>query len=146
MFNFKWRPLSEYEEKQVVDAVAAAELNTSGEIRIHLDKWCKTDPLFKARNIFDHLKMTETKLRNGVLVYVAVKEKKFAIVGDEGIDSVVPDNFWESTKDIMSSKFQEGSVADGISLGVEEIGVQLKKFFPYQSDDVNELPDEISYG
>ncbi len=146
MFGLNWKPLSEYEEKQVVDAIVEAEKQTSGEIRIHLDKWCKSDPLFKAQNIFDHLELQNTKLRNGVLIYVAVKEHKFAIVGDQGIDAVVPGDFWESTKEKMRAQFASGNLAGGVVAGIQEAGIQLKNHFPYQEDDENELPNEISYG
>lgn len=146
MSFFKWEPLSEEEEKKVLQSIADAELNTSGEIRIHIDKWCKTDPVFKANNVFSHLGMEKTNARNGVLLYIALKEKKFAIVGDEGIDAVVPRDFWESTADIMRKSFSAGTVVEGICQGIQEVGEQMKKYFPYESGDINELPDEISYG
>ncbi len=143
---FKWEPLTSYEEQKVLQAIADAELETSGEVRLHMDKWCKTDPLYKAKNLFAHLGMDKTKERNGVLIYVAVKEKKFAIVGDEGIDKVVPEDFWESTKEIIKMHLAKGELVAGLEAGIAEVGIQLKQFFPYQSDDKNELPNEISYG
>ncbi|MDB4161663.1 TPM domain-containing protein [Bacteroidia bacterium] len=146
MSIWKWEPLNPNQERQVQEAIAAAELNTSGEIRVHIDKWCKTDPLFKAKNLFGHLKMNETKGRNGVLIYVAMKEKKFAIVGDVGINTRVPVGFWDTTKDKMKSRFAEAELVAGVCEGIEEVGHQLKAFFPYESDDENELPNEISYG
>jgi uncharacterized membrane protein len=146
MSFFKWEPLSPYDEQKVLAAIADAELNTSGEIRVHLDKWCKTDPLFKAKNLFTHLQMDATAAGNGVLIYVAVKERKFAIVGDTGIDRVVPPHFWESTKQIIQSHLSKGNLVEGLVAGISEVGLQLKQFFPYQSDDTNELPNEISYG
>lgn len=146
MSFWKWEPFNSFEEKQVLEAIAAAELNTSGEIRVHIDKWCKTDPVFKAKNIFKHLKMEETKERNGVLIYVALKEHRFAIVGDIGINSRVPAGFWESTKDAMKDHFSDGNTVAAVCAGIAEAGEQLKVFFPYQSDDQNELPNEISYG
>ncbi len=146
MSFWKWEPLNSFEEKQVLEAIAKAELNTSGEIRVHIDKWCKTDPLFKAKNLFGHLKMDQTKQRNGVLIYIAKEEHKFAIVGDTGINSRVPIDFWDSTKDKMQAKFTPGEFVLGICTGIEEVGRQLKEIFPYQSDDENELPNEISYG
>ncbi len=146
MSIWKWEPLNPNQERQVQETIAAAELNTSGEIRVHIDKWCKTDPLFKAKNLFGHLKMNETKGRNGVLIYVAMKEKKFAIVGDVGINTRVPVGFWDTTKDKMKARFAEGELVAGICEGIAEVGHQLKAFFPYESDDENELPNEISYG
>ncbi|MBT6234567.1 MAG: TPM domain-containing protein [Bacteroidetes bacterium] len=146
MSIWKWEPLAPNEEQKILKAIAAAELNTSGEIRVHIDKWCKTDPLFKAQNMFTHLKMEETEHRNGVLIYVALKEKKFAIVGDTGINARVPNGFWDSTKTKMIQEFAMGNIVSGICEGITEAGEQLQAFFPYQRDDVNELPDDISYG
>ncbi len=147
MFGFNWEPLNAHDEKRVLEAIAVAEKATSGEIRVHLDKWCKTDPVFKAKNLFTHLKMEQTEARNGVLIYVAVNEHKFAIVGDEGIDKKVGIHFWESTKDIMKAHFSKKELAKGLIYGIAEVGEQLKEYFPYQrGEDKNELPDEISYG
>ncbi len=147
MFGFSWRPFSPEEEQQILRAIADAEMQTSGEIRVHVDKWCKTNPLFKAKNTFIHLKMDATKLRNGVLIYVAKQEKKFAILGDVGISEKVPEDFWESTKEIMRAEFAKGDAVAAISLGIAEAGKQLKKHFPYDAGtDENELPDTISYG
>jgi uncharacterized membrane protein len=146
MSFFKWEPLTPYEEKKVLHAIAAAEKTTSGEIRLHMDKWCKTDPVFKAKNLFDHLGMDKTKDRNGVLIYLAIKEKKFAIVGDVGINNVVPADFWESTKNIIRTHLANGEMVTGLEAGIAEVGTQLKTYFPYERDDQNELPDEISYG
>ncbi len=147
MFGFGWEPLTPEEENNVLQAIAAAELETSGEIRVRIDKWCKTDPVFKANNLFSHLEMEKTEQSNGVLIYVAMKEHKFAIVGDVGISRVVPADFWESTREIMKSYFAKGKIVEGIEAGIAEVGVQLKKYFPHQGgDDVNELSNEISYG
>ena len=95
--------------------------------------------------IFKHLKMNQTKQRNGVLIYLAVKDHKFAILGDEGIDKVVEDGFWCDVKDLMLSHFKEGRFTEGLEQGILRCGEKLKAFFPYQSDDVNEIPDDISY-
>lgn len=143
---WQWEPLSEYEEEQVMKAIVAAEQNTSGEIRVHIDKWCKSNPIFKTQNLFTHLKMSETKRRNGVLIYIAKSEHKFAIVGDEGIHSVVGDGFWEEAKAKMLVHFENKNLVAGICAGIEEVGARLKEHFPYQSEDENELPDTISYG
>jgi len=146
MSILKWEPLTPEQEQRVLEAIAAAELNTSGEIRVHIDKYCKTDPVFKAMNLFSHLKMEKTNYRNGVLLYIAKLENKFAIVGDEGINKVVPADFWESTKELMKASFSKGEITEGLEQGVNEIGVQLKEYFPYEDGDINELPDTISYG
>ena len=147
MLGLTWEPFSEAEEKQILSAIKAAEQTTSGEIRVHIDKWCKTDPVFKAQNLFGHLKMDETKLRNGVLIYIALHEHKFAIVGDIEIDNKVGSHFWESTKDKMASNFKQGAIINGICEGIKEAGIQLQKYFPYdRNSDENELTDDISYG
>ena len=134
------------EKKQIREAVQAAELRTSGEIRVHLESKCEVEPMDRAVAWFEKLKMHETELRNGVLVYVAIESKKFAILGDKGINEAVPKGFWDETKEVMVSEFKEGHMLEGICKGVERAGEQLRKFFPYQKDDINELDDDISYG
>ncbi len=123
-----------------------AELNTSGEIRVHIDKNCKADVLDRAAYLFEQLNIHKTKLRNGVLFYLATEDHKFAILGDAGINSVVPDNFWDEIKEMMTKYFTEGQFTKGLESGIRMAGEQLKKHFPYQPDDVNELDDEISFG
>jgi len=135
---------TEAEQKVIVEAVKKAELNTSGEIRVHLAKHCSDDAYKKAIEVFARLNMHQTRLRNGVLFYLATEDRKFAVVGDEGIHSVVPDNFWDSIGKILSSHFKEGKFTEGLEKGILKTGEQLKAYFPYQQDDVNELPDEIS--
>ena len=130
----------------IKDSIREAELNTSGEIRIHIDKRCKGDALDRAAYVFEMLGMHKTKLRNGVLFYLAIEDHKFAILGDAGINSLVPDHFWDEIRDNMSKSFQEGNFTEGIIEGIIAAGNQLKNHFPYQKDDVNELPDEISFG
>ncbi|RKD87757.1 TPM domain-containing protein [Mangrovibacterium diazotrophicum] len=137
---------TEQEKKQITDAIKAAELKTSGEIRVHVEGRCKEDVLDCAAHWFEQLKMHKTAARNGVLFYLAVTDRKFAILGDAGINAKVPDNFWESTKDLMLSHFKKGRFADGLSEGILMAGKQLKEHFPYQKDDVNELSDDISFG
>ncbi|MFY0644828.1 MAG: TPM domain-containing protein [Bacteroidia bacterium] len=142
----KWRPFSASDEQKIVEEIKSAELQTSGELRVHVEKWCKTNPVFKAQNVFHHLKMDETEDRSGVLIYVAIKEKSFAIIGDEGINNKVPSGFWDSTRDHMQEHFSKGDIPAGLISGIKEAGEQLAKFFPVKSDDKNELKDEISYG
>jgi len=141
-----WKPFSTAIEKTILDAIADAENQCSGEIRVHIDRYCKGDPYVKATNIFHHLEMAQTKLRNGVLIYVAVKDHKFAIIGDEGIDTKVDDEFWESTKSKMTTEFQQGDIPGGIIRGISEAGNQLKKYFPADDSLGNELSDDLSYG
>ena len=127
-------------------AIEAAELNTSGEIRVHLDNKCAVNPKEKAVQVFEKLKMHETELRNGVLIYLAVQDKKLAILGDQGIDAAVTDDFWDEIKNKLIENFKNGLYADGLVEGIHASGEQLKAHFPYQEDDVNELSNEISFG
>jgi uncharacterized membrane protein len=138
--------LSDDDKKKIIDAIKEAELNTSGEIRVHIESYCKGSVLDRAAYIFKKLKMHKTNLRNGVLFYLAYKDRKFAILGDAGINAKVPENFWDEIKDRMAAKFREGKFTEGLSEGIIESGHQLKKHFPHQTDDVNELSDEISFG
>ncbi len=136
---------SEEQKVQIVDAVKVAEKETSGEIRVHIENRCKRDVLDKAAFVFEKLEMHKTELRNGVLFYLAVKDQKFAILGDAGINSSVPDNFWDETKEAMFEEFKQNQFAEGLVKGIQMAGEKLKEFFPYQSDDVNELSDDISF-
>lgn len=137
---------SKEQKEQIIRAIQEAEKETSGEIRLHLDSKCKGDALERAMVVFQKLKMQETQLRNGTLIYLAVNDRKFAIYGDTGINEAVPDNFWQDVKDDMRNYFKDDKFADGIISGIEQVGQKLKDFFPYQSDDINELPDDISIG
>ena len=134
------------QQKQIVDAIEEAELNTSGEIRVHIDLTCKGDVLDQAAKTFAMLKMHITKLRNGVLFYLSIQDRKFAILGDAGINAQVPENFWETTKQAMLNKFKENNLAEGLVTGITLAGEQLKKYFPYKDDDINELDNNISFG
>lgn len=138
--------LSKEDEQEIVQAIVSAEKNTSGEIRVHIEERSEKAPLDRAQEVFFELHMNETKDRNGVLFYVGVADKKFAIIGDEGIDKVVESDFWDCTKDIVISNFKEANFKNGLVEGVLRAGDRLKKYFPYQSDDVNELSNEISKG
>ena len=137
---------SEENKVQIANAIKAAELNTSGEIRIHIEKFCKEEVLDRAAYIFEKLNMHKTKLRNGVLFYLAVEDHKFAILGDAGINQKVSKGFWEETKETILNEFKEGNLTEGLSRGILMAGEQLKEHFPYQKNDVNELSDEISFG
>ncbi|HKJ06959.1 MAG TPA: TPM domain-containing protein [Flavobacteriaceae bacterium] len=138
--------LTEAEEQQLIEAIQSAEKNTSGEVRVHIEKYTNKPPLDRALEVFKFLKMDQTKLRNGVLFYIAVDSKKFAILGDEGIDKLVPSNFWNDEKELVINHFKTGDFATGLELAIVEVGKKLKTFFPYKSDDINELSDEISKG
>lgn len=136
--------LTSVQEQEIVETIRLAEKNTSGEIRVHLEKSTKKDALERAKEVFYFLEMDKTKQQNGVLFYVAVNDKKFSILGDKGIDEVVPDIFWNSIKEIVLEKFKNDNFTEGLKLGIIEAGLKLKQFFPYQSDDKNELSDSIS--
>lgn len=138
--------LTAEEERQVVDAIRTAEKNTSGEIRVHLEKTSKIDVYERALEVFHMLKMDTTKLQNGVLIYVAVEDKTFVIFGDEGINNVVEDDFWESTKNIMQGHFKRGHFKQGLVDGILKAGKQLETHFPWEMDDQNEISDDISVG
>ncbi len=137
--------LNREEDRRIVEAIKQAELNTSGEIKVRIENHCKGDVEERCLFVFNMLRLNKTKLRNGVLIYLAVKDHKFAIVGDEGINKVVEADFWNDMKDLMLSHFKEGRFADGLEQGIMRCGEKLKTYFPYQSDDINEIPDDISY-
>lgn len=136
--------LNEEDEQEIVAAIQKAEKNTSGEIRVHIEKTCKTDPFDRALEVFHQLKMDNTKLENGVLIYLAIEDRNFVILGDRGINDVVPDNFWETTKDLMISHFKKENFKQGLIDGILMAGEQLQHHFPWESDDENELSDQIS--
>ncbi len=138
--------LSLEEEEQIIAAIRKAESNTSGEIRIHIEHTSKIDVYERALEVFHYLKMDTTRLRNGVLIYLAVNDKNFVIFGDQGINDVVSDNFWDSTKDIMLSHFKNGDFKQGLIDGVLKAGEQLEKHFPWDDMDKDELPNKISKG
>lgn len=134
------------QQKVITDSIAKAELNTSGEIRVHIDDDCKEDVLDKAANMFHQLKMNKTELRNGVLFYLAVNDRKFAILGDKAINEKVPENFWDNIKDTLLEHFKQQQFTEGLSKGIEMAGEKLKTHFPLQLNDTNELKNDISFG
>ncbi|QKX03948.1 TPM domain-containing protein [Aquimarina sp. TRL1] len=138
--------LSADEEQKIVAAIRTAEKTTSGEIRVHLEKSTDKDSFERAREVFHYLKMDNTIQRNGVLIYIAVEDRQFVIYGDQGINDVVADNFWEQTKDRILSQFKQEKYAQGIIDGVLLAGEQLQHYFPWDHNDTNELSDEISKG
>jgi uncharacterized membrane protein len=138
---------TEEEQARIVSAIKEAEKNTSGEIKVHIattSAW--EDVVTQAAKVFDELELEKTKQRNGVLIYIAKDDRQFAIWADKGINSVVPEGYWESTIDLMRSYMKAGQHAEGVIKGINMVGVKLKTFFPHQKNDVNELPDEISFG
>jgi uncharacterized membrane protein len=138
--------LSSTEQKQVAQAIAAAEKNTSGELRVHMEKVCTADPVQRAIAVFEKLGMQRTAARNGVLIYVALQNNHLAIIGDKGINEKVPSDFWDSTRDLMIQHFKEGHITTGLCAAISEAGKQLAAYFPYQDNDQNELSNDISFG
>ncbi|RAV30734.1 TPM domain-containing protein [Sinomicrobium soli] len=139
--------LTAREEEEIVKAIQEAERNTSGEIRVHIERTSgNSEPYQRAIAVFHELGMDRTELANGVIVYIAVEDRTFAIYGGKGINDVVPDDFWNSTKEVMASRFKDGHYKQGLVEGILKAGNQLKQHFPWQEDDINELPDEISKG
>ncbi len=137
---------TEEQKLAIQKAIADAELNTSGEIRVHIDDVCKEDVLDKAANMFHYLKMDATDLRNGVLFYLAVKDHKFAILGDKGINEKVPADFWDHIKNEMLIHFKQQQFTEGLCKGIEMAGEKLKAHFPLLHNDSNELTNDLSFG
>ncbi|MCE1200793.1 MAG: TPM domain-containing protein [Bacteroidia bacterium] len=133
------------QKRQIVEAIQKAEHATSGEIRVHLEEYCSGDVLDRAAYLFETLGMSQTAARNGVLIYLAVKDRKFAIVGDAGINAVVEEHYWEDVKHMLAEHFKRGEYISGLTKAIERTGNKLKKHFPFQVNDVNELSDEISF-
>lgn len=138
--------LSQDEEQEIVQAILEAEKDTSGEIRVHIEAHTREDHFSRAKEVFHILKMDNTKEGNGVLIYVAVHDRKFVICGDKGINDVVPKGFWDSTKDIIEAHFRERHYKKGLVEGIKEAGKELKAHFPWKANDTNELSNEISKG
>ena len=136
---------SKEQQAQILASVREAENETSGEIRVHIESKLKGDVLDRAAWLFKKLGMHKTAERNGVLFYLAVTDKKFAIIGDAGIHAKVPDGFWDDVSVLMTKNFKEGKFTEGLSEGILLAGKHLKIHFPHKKDDVNELPDEISF-
>jgi uncharacterized membrane protein len=138
--------ISPADEHLITEAIRVAEQNTSGEIRVHIESRCKKEPIERAIEVFSQLNMYQTEQRNGVLIYVALKDKKVAIWGDEGINQKLPKQFWEKEIEIMISHFKNAQFGQGIAEAVKLIGMELRQHFPFQRNDKNELSDEISKG
>lgn len=138
--------LTDEDQQKITQAIRNAEMHTSGEIRVHMENECKANVLDRAARIFAELDMHKTKLRNGVLFYLAWEDRKFAILGDAGINAVVPDHFWDDIKVKMQLCFRSGHYVEGICEGVEMAGRKLGAEFPRSEDDENELPDQMSLG
>lgn len=134
------------EQEQIIEAIRKAELNTSGEIRVHIEALCEGDPVARAKTLFEQLGMDATALKNGVLLYLAYESKKFALIGDSGIHEKVSQAYWEREIGLMTARFKEGKNCEALCLAIEDTGNQLKQYFPYQHDDADELSNDISFG
>jgi len=136
---------SKEQQEQILTSVKEAELETSGEIRVHIETSLKGDVLDRSAWLFKKMGMDKTAERNGVLFYLAVSDRKFAIIGDAGINAKVPAGFWNEISELLKKNFKEGKFTEGLSEGIIMAGDQLKTHFPHRLDDINELPDEISF-
>lgn len=134
------------EQKQIVEAIAKAEKQTSGELKVFIETKCPGDVMERARSVFDELEMFNTTFRHGVLFYLAHEDHKFAILGDKGINEKVPGGFWETTKEHLREHFVKGEFVEGFVQGILEAGEQLKRHFPERGDNNNELPNDIVFG
>lgn len=133
------------DQDRIVSAIAEAERQTSGEIRVHIEKTCKGDPVQRAIVVFQKLGMQKTEQRNGVLIYLATEDHKFAIIGDQGINEHVPDHFWDDERDLMQSYFRKHQFTEGLIQGIIKVSEQLRDAFPSEVGDRNELENEISF-
>ena len=136
--------LSNSQKALVVKAIQQVELNCSGEVHVHLDNHCQGDPVQAAIRAFDLLGMADTRLRNGILFYIATKDRKFAVIGDVGIHQIVGQEFWDSVVASLSDRFRDGDYVGGLCDAILLCGDKLKAFFPHQVDDVNEIPDDVT--
>jgi uncharacterized membrane protein len=137
--------LSKEEEKALVKTIREAEKLTSGEIRVHIQKTCGPDPVKEAIARFDALGLSATREKNGVLIFLASEDKKFAIIGDKGIQEKAGDELWNDLKTSMEEHFKKGDFLMGLQTAVSGAGKALSHYFPHRKNDVNELPDDISY-
>ncbi len=133
------------EQHMLIEAVAQAELETSGEIRLHIENFCFGNEIKRSEKVFTKLNMHKTKERNGVLIYIATFSKKIAVVGDEGIHQKLGNEFWQKLVNELIKDFRENRKAPALAKCILACGEQLGKFFPIKSDDENELTNTISF-
>lgn len=146
MFGFSYRPFSDAEEVKIVETIANEEKKTAAEIKLHVTKYCKGDPMLAAGNVFEKLEMSKTIQRNGILIFLALEDHKVAILGDEGINSLVENDFWDCTLELMITHFKRNEVAEGVCTAIERVGEKLTIFFPNGDKKDDELSNDISYG
>lgn len=138
--------LTDAEERQLVSYIHEQESKTSGEIRVHIEDYCDSDPLERAINVFRYLNMHKTRDRNGILIYLSARDHRLAIWGDEGIDAKVTQKFWDEIVAITASDFKAKEYLLGLKAAIKLVGLKLIEEFPRKDDDTNELSNEISYG
>ncbi len=143
--NF-WKEFTDEKKASIKRAIEVAEMGSSGEIRVHLEEKCSKNVFDRAVDIFRKLEMNKTTLRNGILFYMAVGERKFVIIGDAGINAKVPVGYWDQIRDRVLQFFREERIPEGLIEGIRLAGEALKEHFPHQEDDVDELSNDISYG
>ena len=137
--------LHPYDQKRVVEAIGAAERLSSGEIAVHVEgRVPGGDPIKRGTELLTKLGITRTRERNGVLLYAAVRDRRFAIVADQGIGEPPTSKFWEEAMHRMTIAFRGGRFGDGLCEGIKSVGRALSKKFPRQSDDKNEVSNEIT--
>ncbi|MBX7148290.1 TPM domain-containing protein [bacterium] len=136
---------SKKERETIINKIKHAELKTSGEIRVHVTGKKPDDLYAYAIKLFEEMGMTATQKRNGVLIVLASKLNHFTIIGDEGINNVVPQNFWQDVVESVTPHFKQNFFAQGLCIGIEQIGNKLIQYFPYEKQDVDELSNEITY-
>ena len=137
---------SQLNEEKIVEAIGEVESSATAEVRVHVEKKCPGNVMDRAAEVFASLHMHQTRYRNGVLLYIAYQDHKFAIIGDGGINAKVGSDFWQDEKQLLVDHFKKGEFTEGICLCIEKIGTELQQYFPYEIDDTNELSDDISYG
>ncbi len=134
------------QQQEIIAAIQLAEKNTSGEIRLHIDTSRPKDVFQRAFEVFDELEMNKTELKNGVLFYLSLESREFAVIGDQGINELVSENFWNDVMELVISHFKKGEFVLGLMGGIKLCGFKLKEHFPHQREDINELTDELSFG
>jgi uncharacterized membrane protein YgcG len=139
------RLITPEERNRLLDKIAIIEKRSSGEVRIHVENRRVKDPLQAARRVFTSLGMSATRRRNGVLVFLSLPSRSFAIVGDEGIDQVTPPEYWDGLRDTLAARFASGEYCEGLLEILDRVETVLAEHFPYERGDVDELPDDISY-
>jgi uncharacterized membrane protein len=139
------RFFTEAEQKLIVEAIQTAEKSTSGEIRVHLESFCFGDAMKRAQKLFSKVGMHQTKEQNGILIYIATESHKIAVLGDAGIHKKLGAEYWDKIVQGIVSNFKAGKQGEGLAAAIIDCGHQLKQYFPYTSDDKNELNDSISF-